>query len=301
MLDLHSHTTFSDGTLSPAELVAAAIAAGVKALAITDHDTVAGWDDAIAAAGDDLEVVPGVELSTVENGRSLHILGFYPNREALEPPLRSRIEGRRRRAQQMVEKLAELGYPIELPAMAGNMAPGRPHLAAALVKAGHVESKREAFDRWLGDNGPVFVQYDKFSAAEGIQLLRDCGAVPVWAHPYLFKGSTVDALLPQLVEAGLMGVEVYHPHHSPSDIRRLETYCRDHDLVMTGGSDFHGPSEAKASAPNPRAKHQPKEAAGLNQLHLPLDLLPPLKRAAATLGVGAASPAENRLPGSNHG
>ncbi|MBD2109483.1 PHP domain-containing protein [Nodosilinea sp. FACHB-13] len=305
MLDLHSHTTFSDGTLSPAALVAAAIAAGVKALAITDHDTVAGWDDAIAAAGDALEVVPGVELSTVENGRSLHILGFYPNRESLEPPLVERIEGRRRRAQQMIEKLAELGYPIELPAMAGNMAPGRPHLAAALVKAGYVESKREAFDRWLGDNGPVFVQYDKFSAAEGIQLLRDCGAVPVWAHPYLFKGSTVDALLPQLVEAGLMGVEVYHPHHSPSDIRRLEIYCRDHDLVMTGGSDFHGPSEAKVSAPNPRAKHQPKEAAGLNQLNLPLELLPPLKRAAATLaatlGDGTASPGENRLPSPNHG
>ncbi|MBD2231737.1 PHP domain-containing protein [Phormidium tenue] len=301
MLDLHSHTTFSDGTLSPADLVAAAIAAGVKALAITDHDTLAGWDEAIAAAGDDLEVVPGVELSTVENGRSLHILGFYPDRESLEPPLRSRIEGRRRRAQQMVEKLAELGYPIELPAMAGNMAPGRPHLAAALVKAGYVESKREAFDRWLGDSGPVFVQYDKFSAAEGIQLLRDCGAVPVWAHPYLFKGSTVDALLPQLVEAGLMGVEVYHPHHSPSDIRRLETYCREHDLVMTGGSDFHGPSEAKASTPNPRAKHQPKAAAGLNQLHLPLELLSPLKRAAATLDAGAASSAKNRLSSPNHG
>lgn len=301
MLDLHSHTTFSDGTLSPAELVAAAIAVGVKALAITDHDTLAGWDEAIAAAGDALEVVPGVELSTVENGRSLHILGFYPNRAALELPLVERIEGRRRRAQQMVEKLAELGYSIELPAMAGNMAPGRPHLAAALVKAGYVESKREAFDRWLGDNGPVFVQYDKFSAAEGIQLLRDCGAVPVWAHPYLFRGSTVDALLPQLVEAGLMGVEVYHPHHSPSDIRRLETYCRDHNLVMTGGSDFHGPSEAKASVPNPRAKHQPKEAAGLNQLNLSLELLTPLKRAAATLGVGAAFPAENRLPSPNHG
>lgn len=301
MLDLHSHTTFSDGTLSPAELVTAAIAAGVKALAITDHDTVAGWDEAIAAAGDDLEVVPGVELSTVENGRSLHILGFYPDRESLAPPLVERIEGRRRRAQQMVEKLAELGYPIELPAMAGSMAPGRPHLAAALVKAGYVESKREAFDRWLGDNGPVVVQYDKFSAAEGIQLLRDCGAVPVWAHPCLFKGSTVDALLPQLVEAGLMGVEVYHPHHSPSDIRRLETYCYDHGLVMTGGSDFHGPSEEKARTPNPRAKHPPREAVGLNQLHLPLDLLLPLKRAAATLRTGAAAPAGNGQSDGHHG
>jgi predicted metal-dependent phosphoesterase TrpH len=284
MLDLHNHTTCSDGTLTPAELVAAAIAAGVKALAITDHDTLAGWDEAIAAAGEDLEIVPGVELSTVEGGRSLHILGFYPNREKLEPPLAERIEGRRRRAQAIAEKLAELGVPIELPEMRGNMAPGRPHLAAALVQAGHVANQREAFDRWLGDNGPAFVQYEKFSAAEGIALLRACGAVPVWAHPYLFKGSTVEALMPQLVEAGLMGVEVYHPHHSPSDVRRLEDYCHSHNLVMTGGSDYHGPAEPTvASTPGAKAKLSQDEAVGLNQLHLPLDLLAPLKQAAVAL------------------
>jgi predicted metal-dependent phosphoesterase TrpH len=284
MLDLHSHTTFSDGTLTPAELVAAAIQAGVKALAITDHDTLAGWDEALAAAGDALEVVPGVELSTVENGRSLHILGFYPDRTALAPPLAERIEGRHRRAQQMVEKLAELGYPIQLPPMALTRAPGRPHLAAALVKAGHAATKRDAFDRWLGDHGPAYVPYETFSAAEGIHLLRRSGAVPVWAHPYLFKGSTVDALLPQLVDLGLMGVEVYHPHHSPSDVRRLEERCRHYGLVMTGGSDYHGPAEAKAaSEPGAQAKPPKADAIGLNQLHLPLDLLVPLKQAAAAL------------------
>ncbi|MGG6239912.1 PHP domain-containing protein [Nodosilinea sp. AN01ver1] len=303
MLDLHSHTTFSDGTLTPTELVAAAIAAGVKALAITDHDTLAGWDEALKASqdvsGSELEVVPGVELSTVENGRSLHILGFYPSRALLEPPLSERIEGRRRRAQQMAAKLAELGYPIELPAMPGSMAPGRPHLATALVKAGHAATKREAFDRWLGDRGPAYVQYEKFSAAEGIQLLRDCGAVPVWAHPCLFKGSTVDALMPQLVEAGLMGVEVYHPHHSPSDVRRLEDYCHRYGLLMTGGSDYHGPPEQKAST---KASAKPSGKGGssarqpskkqtdtqirLNHLHLPLALLEPLKQAAAGLATG---------------
>lgn len=301
MLDLHSHTTFSDGTLTPTELVAAAIAAGVKALAITDHDTLAGWDEALDASGSELEVVPGVELSTVENGRSLHILGFYPNRNLLEPPLRERIEGRRRRAQQIAEKLAAMGYPIELPAMSGSMAPGRPHLATALVKAGHATTKREAFDRWLGDHGPAYVQYEKFSAAEGIQLLRDCGAVPVWAHPYLFKGSTVDALMPQLVEAGLMGVEVYHPHHSPSDVRRLEDYCHRYGLLMTGGSDYHGPPESKSpskSSFNPSSKggsnaRQPSKkqtdtAIGLNHLHLPLALLEPLKQAATGLATGLA-------------
>lgn len=273
MLDLHSHTTCSDGTLSPSALVEAAVQAGVKALAITDHDTLAGWDAAQAAAPPTLTLVPGVELSTSENGRSLHVLGFYPDRTALEPHLEQMLDGRRRRAQAMADKLAALGYPITLPHRDRTMAPGRPHLAAALVRAGHATSSREAFDRWLGDNGPAYVGYEKFSASEGIQLLRRCGAVPVWAHPYLFRGGTVETLLPHLVAAGLMGLEVYHPSHSPSEVRRLEVYCRQYGLLMTGGSDYHGPA-----ADGPKRNH-----AQLNQLHLSLDLLLPLQRAAATL------------------
>ncbi|MEM1309944.1 MAG: PHP domain-containing protein, partial [Cyanobacteria bacterium P01_H01_bin.153] len=161
MLELHCHTTCSDGTLSPEELVQAAISAGVKAMAITDHDTLAGWERAIAAAGEQLEIVPGLELSTVHCGRSLHILGYYPNRHQLEGPLQERIQGRRRRAQAMANKLAELGYPIELPELPGDMAPGRPHIARALVQAGYVTHTQEAFTRWLGDDGPAYVQYDK--------------------------------------------------------------------------------------------------------------------------------------------
>lgn len=268
MLELHCHTTYSDGTLTPPELVAAALAAGVRALAITDHDTLAGWEPAIAAAAHTaLEIIPGLELSTVLNGRSLHILGYYPDRDRLAAPLQERIQGRQRRAQTMVAKLAELGYPIELPVMAGDMAPGRPHVAKALVQAGYVATSREAFDRWLRDGGPAYVQYEKFTAQEGIQLLRACGAVPVWAHPYLFRGGTVETVLPQLVEAGLMGVEVYHPNHSPSEVRRLEAYCQQYDLLITGGSDYHGPGDQKTI--------------GLNGLHVPLELLAPLKQAAA--------------------
>ncbi|MBD0334390.1 MAG: PHP domain-containing protein, partial [Cyanobacteria bacterium Co-bin13] len=266
------HTTYSDGTLTPQELIAAALKAGVKALAITDHDTLAGWDDAFqAAANTPLEIVPGLELSTVYNDRSLHILGFYPDREKLETPLQERIAGRQRRAREMVEKLAALGYPIELPLMPDNMAPGRPHIAAALVKAGYVNSNQEAFDRWLGETKPAHVQYDKFSAEDGIRLLLDCGAVPVWAHPYLFRGGTVQTILPKLVAAGLKGVEVYHPHHSPSDERKLEEACETYGLLMTGGSDYHGPATAGSGS------------VGLNQLRVPLDLLPPLKEAAAAL------------------
>ncbi|MGP1375867.1 MAG: PHP domain-containing protein [Almyronema sp.] len=273
MLELHCHTTFSDGTLTPTQLVQSAVSAGVKALAITDHDTLAGWDEAIAAAAAyELEIIPGLELSTVHLGRSLHILGFYPNRDRLQDPLQARLAGRRRRAQQMVEKLAELGYPIELPIMPAEMAPGRPHLAAALVKAGYVQTASAAFERWLNDQGPAYVPYEKFAAVDGIALLRRCGAVPVWAHPYLFRGGSVEAVLPDLVAAGLVGLEVYHPNHSPRQVEKLLGFCQQHRLLITGGSDYHGPATDFTSSHT-----------GLNQLQIPLSLLPPLQEQALQL------------------
>jgi 3',5'-nucleoside bisphosphate phosphatase len=273
MLELHCHTTHSDGTLTPTELVTAAIATGVKVLAITDHDTLSGWDEAITAAAPyELEIVPGLELSTVHNGRSLHVLGFYPNRDRLQPPLQERIAGRFRRAQKMIDTLTDLGYPIEL-SIQGNMVPGRPHIANALVKAGYVQSPQEAFDRWLGEDKPAYVEYEKFSVFEGIELLRNCTAVPVWAHPFLFRGGDVETLLPDFVAAGLMGLEVYHPSHTATQIATLEALCHQYGLLMTGGSDYHGPSVSE-----PDDRH-----AGLNQLHLPTELLSPLKQAAIGL------------------
>jgi predicted metal-dependent phosphoesterase TrpH len=273
MLELHCHTTYSDGTLTPGELVQKAIAAGVRALAITDHDTISGWEEAFAAAKHyELEIVPGLELSTVHRDRSLHILGFYPQPERLCAPLQERLEGRKRRSRQMVEKLAELGYPIELPSMGEGMAPGRPHIANALVRAGYVQSAQEAFERWLGDDQPAHVHYEKFSIAEGIGLLRSSGAVPIWAHPYLFRGGAVEEVLEELVAVGLMGVEVYHPGHSPSQMRRLEAFCSQYNLLMTGGSDYHGPS--------PDGK---KAGSTLNQMQVPLSLLEPIKQAALQL------------------
>jgi predicted metal-dependent phosphoesterase TrpH len=273
MLELHCHTTYSDGMLNPIELVEAAIAAGVRALAITDHDTVSGWDEAIAAAPPELEIVPGLELSTVCRDRSLHILGFYPDRDRLVPPLSERLEGRKRRAQAMIDKLAELGYEIQLPEMGEGMAPGRPHIAFALVKAGHVESTREAFDRFLADDRPAFVQYEKFSAADGIQLLRECGAVPIWAHPFLFRGAPVKEVLPELVEAGLMGIEVYHPSHTLYQAERLKEMCAQYGLLMSGGSDYHGvPPGSKA-----------EEYRSLNSLNVSIELLEPIKQAAIAL------------------
>ncbi|MEG4320758.1 MULTISPECIES: PHP domain-containing protein [unclassified Microcoleus] len=278
MLELHCHTTYSDGTLTPAELVAAAASSGVRALAVTDHDTISGWDEAFAAAAlHGIEIVPGLELSTVHNGRSLHILGFYPDPNKLQTPLNARLEGRLRRSQEMVEKLAAMGYAIELPKTSSpGMAPGRPHIASALVQAGYAKSSREAFDRWLGDDGPAYVHYEKFSIVEGINLLKSCGAVPVWAHPYLFRGGAVEEVLKELVDAGLMGVEVYHPTHSSSQIHKLKQWCLDYGLLMTGGSDYHGPEEA-------RNERKGIESTKLNMLHVPLELLDPIKVAAASL------------------
>lgn len=268
MLELHCHTTRSDGTLTPTQLVERASRRGVKALAITDHDTISGWAEAREAARPyGLEIVPGIELSTTYNGRSMHILGFYPDPQKLAEPLEERIQGRHRRAQKMVDKLTELGYPIELPAMPGTMAPGRPHIAKALHAAGHVTSPQEAFQRFIGDHGPAYVGYEKFTAREGIELLRCCGAVPVWAHPYLFRGGIVEEILPELMEAGLMGVEVYHPQHSLSEEEVLAELCDRDGLLMTGGSDYHGP-QAK-----PRAGD-----VDLNDLELPLALLEELKQ-----------------------
>ncbi|MGB7710557.1 MAG: PHP domain-containing protein [Microcoleus sp.] len=277
MLELHCHTTYSDGTLTPAELVAAAAASGVQALAVTDHDTISGWDEAFAAAGlYNIEIVPGLELSTVHNGRSLHILGFYPDVNKLRNPLNDRLEGRFRRSQEMVDKLAAMGYPIELAKTSPGMAPGRPHIASALVTAGYAKSSREAFDRWLGDDGPAYVHYEKFSIAEGIDLLRSSGAVPVWAHPYLFRGGVVEEVLKELVDAGLMGVEVYHPSHSSSQIEKLKKLCLDYGLLVTGGSDYHGPDLE-------RNERKGIQSTALNMLHLPLELLAPVKVAAASL------------------
>jgi hypothetical protein len=172
----------------------------------------------------------------------------------------------------MAAKLAELGYPISLPKLGEGIAPSRPHLARALVEAGHVRSMEEAFNRFLGDDQPAYVAYEKFSIYEGIALLRNCGAVPVWAHPYLFRGGEVEEVLKELVDAGLMGIEVYHPSHTPKEIKKLEVLCLQYGLLKTGGSDYHGPSPSGTP-----------QSTRLNMMHLPLSLLDPIKQAAQTL------------------
>jgi hypothetical protein len=264
MIELHCHTTCSDGTLTPSELVVAAVAAGVRVLAVTDHDTLSGWAEAAdACARHGVELIPGLELSTTHNGASLHILGFYPNPARLEPFLAERHRARVRRAEAMVAKLAALGYPIVLPPEVHT--PGRFHIAAALKAAGHIEDEQDAFRRWLSEGGPAYVPYERLSAVEGVRRLRECGAVAVWAHPMLFKGGSVEQVLPMLVEAGLQGIEVFHSEHTPRQSARLLRFAERYGLIATGGSDFHGDN---------------KDGVSLNMLRLPYELLVPLKRLA---------------------
>ncbi|MBC7880527.1 MAG: PHP domain-containing protein [Anaerolineae bacterium] len=260
MIELHCHTTMSDGTLTPTELVVAARNAGVQAIAITDHDTLSGWTEAQTACDvHGLELIPGLELSTTHEGHSLHVLGFYPRAEELAPFLVERHRARIDRAEKIVAKLAALGFPIDMPQV---KTPGRFHIAHALREAGYIKDEQDAFRRWLSDSGPAFVPYGDLSAAEGIRVLRECGAVPVWAHPLLFRGGSVESVLPILVAAGLQGIEVYHSEHTPRQSARLLKLAQRYDLVPTGGSDFHGTN---------------KDGVTLNMLHLPLSLLPPLK------------------------
>jgi len=169
----------------------------------------------------------------------------------------------------MVANLGEMGYALELPELEGNMALGRPHIARAMLEAGYVRSMKEAFARFIGEDKPAYVHYEKFSSQEGIELIKACKGIPVWAHPYLFRGGKVEDVLPELVDAGLMGIEVYHPDCSTSQQQRLLEYCQHYGLLATGGTDYHGEVPGKA-----KSKNQ------LNHFQLPLTMLASLKQAA---------------------
>lgn len=244
-VDLHTHTAASDGDLSPGELMEAAGEAGLAAVGLTDHDEVGGIAPALAA-GERLgvEVVPGVELTAYLGEAELHILGLfidYLNEKLLAELDRFR-EGRRRRVVEMCAKLAELGAPVEpgrVFAIAGRGAVGRPHVAKALVEAGHSSSVKEAFRRYIGDRGPACVPKIKVPPEEAVGLIHAAGGLAFLAHP----GATgKDELLPQLVEAGLDGVEVRHSLHPEPSAQHYLRWAHRRDLLCCGGSDFHGPS-----------------------------------------------------------
>jgi predicted metal-dependent phosphoesterase TrpH len=253
LVDLHTHTTASDGLLSPSELMRHAAEAGLAGIAVTDHDTTAGLEEAVQAGRAlGLEVVPGVEISTSHSDVEVHLLGYWvdPGHTELNRQMASRRDDRDVRAREMVDRLHGLGVHIEYEdvlCQAGKGAVGRPHVAAALVAKGWVQSRQEAFDRYIADGRPAAVPKPVFPLGEAIQLLLSMGAVPVCAHPGLLKRPE---LLNEMPGLGLAGLEVFYPKHLPEQQRELQAFAGAHGLVATGGSDFHGPTQ-----PGPLGSH----------------------------------------------
>jgi predicted metal-dependent phosphoesterase TrpH len=244
VIDLHSHTTASDGQHSPEELLALASAAGVTVLAVTDHDTVAGLAAAKAAAqARGMELIPGIELSAFVLGKEAHILGHFLRPE--DPDIGQfadtlRIE-REQRMEQMVEKMRQLGFPVRMEdvyaiAEKGHLA--RPHLARVLVKKGWCVDTKEAFDRFLGDGRPAWVDRYRLDGADAIRLIRNAGGTATLAHPGTSKMHRME--IQTLAKAGLAGLEVHHSDHNPSVREKYLALAKEFDLVPTAGSDFHG-------------------------------------------------------------
>jgi hypothetical protein len=239
--DLHNHTLYSDGALTPTELVDLAAARGVAALALTDHDTVAGLPEAERrGALRGVEIVAGIELSVEEGSFDVHLLGYFIRRpEQLAAALEEIQTERRSRARRMVERLAELGCRLDLEAVLGRArggVVGRPHVAEELVHRGYVRDMDEAFDRYLASGRPAYSPKRSLGLEEAAGLLRRSGAVPVVAHP---GPSDLDPLLPRLGACGVLGLEVWHPRHDAGAVRRYRRAAEEGGLLPTGGSDFH--------------------------------------------------------------
>ncbi len=246
-IDLHTHSTASDGSMSPGELIRHAKENGLAAVAITDHDTIDGVDEALKVGAEiGIEVIAGVETS-VDFNPEMHILGYFFGDAYMnfEPTLQKLRVNREERNPKMVEKLKSLGLDItmeEVRAEAKGNIVARPHMANVLMKKGYVKSIREAFEKYLADGKPAFVRKDKLSPEECITAIGQAGGVPVLAHP-IFLGlswTKLDELVARLVKAGLKGIETYYVENTGDDTGNLLRIAIKHNIIPTGGSDFHG-------------------------------------------------------------
>jgi predicted metal-dependent phosphoesterase TrpH len=289
VIDLHSHTYESDGTCSPSELVDAAVDAGLEALAITDHDTFAGYDTAEPlAAVRGLELVCGIELNTrttrQDGGRNrswdVHVLGYFLN-DPPPPDLRAwlteMLESRRARNAELVKKLRANGVAIDLDEVEaiGRTLTGRPHFARVLVQKGYAANSEEAFRKYLGETAPTFVSRQNPETEEGLRRIRAAGGFPVLAHPIRLgfrHAGAEEHFIAELRDAGLRGLEAYHSDHQPQDAERYADLAKRLGLAITGGSDFHG-----------AAKPHVRLGRGANgNLDVPRAVLEDLRRAART-------------------
>lgn len=277
-IDLHSHTTASDGSLTPEELVRLAKQQGVTTLAVTDHDTIAGLPRAMAEGEQvGVDVLPGIEISCLYGETELHILGYFinPDDPRLEPALAQYRASREDRNPRIVQRLQELGCALtyaEVKAAAGTATVGRPHIAQALVRKGYVNSVSEAFDRYLADDAPAYLPRRLPSPAEAIGLLRQIGGIPVLAHPVYTSRlkEPFEQVCETLKGLGLLGIEALYSSHNRQQTERYRSISRNQGLLVTGGSDFHG-----------EAKPNLLVGTGYGNLAVPSDLLEPMRALAA--------------------
>jgi 3',5'-nucleoside bisphosphate phosphatase len=243
-IDLHSHTVVSDGRLTPRDLVQLAAKNGVRHLSVTDHDTTDGLDEAMDEASKlGIEIIPGIEVSCDIPGTEVHLLGFYLDysNADFQAKIGQFREGRVGRAQEMVRKLGDLGAPISwerVKEIAGDGSVGRPHVAQALLEAGHIQTIPEAFDRWIGRNGEAYAEREKLTVEDAIALIHSVGGIASIAHPYYSEG--LMDLLPRLVRSGLDAIECYYTSHDPNQRDSLLNFVRANGLIASGGSDYHG-------------------------------------------------------------
>lgn len=248
MIDLHCHSTFSDGSLTPEQLVAEAVRIGLAALALTDHDTLAGLPRFLAAgAATSVRLVPGVELSVDCSSGVMHMLGYWM--DLANPELARQLEwirdARAMRNRTMLERLNALGLGMtwaEVQACAGEDVVGRPHFAQVMLQKGYAKDKNEVFEKWLGNGKPAYVDRARLTAEAAVALIRQAGGVAVLAHPFSLRigKDAMASLFFELAAAGLAGVECYYSEHSAESTKEYLAMARQANLVPTGGSDFHG-------------------------------------------------------------
>ena len=248
-IDLHLHSTQSDGSFSPTQVVQRAAELGLSAISLTDHDSVAGVREAQNAGRDiGVEVIPGIELSTQEAGIDIHILGYFIDHENsdLLDYVQKFQDARRNRAEKIVARLNRLGVPITMAQVlykAGDGAIGRPHVADVLVEEGFVFSHDHAFQKYLGYGKPAYQPKFVLSLHEAVEIIHAAGGLASLAHPVLYRR---DALIPDLIKQGLDGIEAIHVRHDRADIRRYSDMAQQYGLLTTGGSDCHGDSRGQA-------------------------------------------------------
>jgi 3',5'-nucleoside bisphosphate phosphatase len=242
--DLHLHTTESDGRLTPTELVKLARSRGLKVIAVTDHDSIGGIDEALREANNErrITVVPGVEINTDLASGELHVLGYFLdyNNPELKASLGKIRESRVGRAEKMVEKLHGLGLQVEwqrIQDLARGESICRPHIAQAMLEKGYVASEREAFDKYIGRNGPAYVEREKIKPVDAVRIIIKAGGLPVLAHPADIQ--ELDSMLTELIAAGLVGMEVYYGQYDKPTVARLLQVANSYKLITTGGTDYH--------------------------------------------------------------